>query len=317
MDEKDIWLSEDEDEVDQELESSTSPKNFNLSLNYQGGGQLGGYHVRNKGGEIQRAVVSSFYGGTRKKHAFTVACEAKAMIHGHMSPESTKRATLLVYGFKFISRRATRIKDADINFEFKPLSTPPGSLGPSVCDVRPKGERRMEETIQKEASRLSLAFNIGPSIPGVDAGLTLSGERMKSKDFKYHTTVTGDNPADVEWGGRFHAHFTLAENRSQKTGIPTEFTVVILVERDNDDDFEMFPQIRVTPDFKTMMVSLASSRPRDEPIHFSVKEPAFNELGLRTSIDEDNLGGTDLDSLWDCTMYTLYVKAEPEAEAAR
>lgn len=231
-----------------------------------------------------------------------------------MGPTSTKRATLLVYGFKFLSRRTTRIKEADILFEFKSLSTSLSSMGPSVSQVRPKGQHRMQETIQNEARKIGLSSNIGPSIPGVDAGLTWSLEENKSKDTKHYTIVTGDNPADQVYGDHFQAQFTLAENRSQESGIPTELTVVILLERDNDDDFAMNPQIRVTPDLKTRMVSLASSRPPDDPIYFHVEEPPFNKLDSRTIIDQDNLGATDLDSLWGCTMYNLYFKAIKGAE---
>lgn len=342
MNEEDLWLSQDEDEVGQELECTTDPAIFNLSLTYRGGESGGqsitsaptcvivsdsgphvsstdimlGYHVRNKDGELQRAVVSAFHGGFSKKPSFTVGCEAKVMIHGRMSPTSTKRATLLVYEFRFISRRNTRIKEADILFEFRPLSTSSGSVGPTVSEVRPKGEHRMEETAQTEASKLGLSFNIGSSIPGVDAGLTMSGEQSASKDTKHHTIVTGDNPADMEWGDHFQAQFTLAENRSQESGIPTELTVVILLERDNDEDFEMIPQIRVTPDFKTMIASLASSRAPDEPIHFSVREPPFNKIAGITAIDPESLGATDLEGLWVCTLYNLYGKAVKGSESA-
>lgn len=41
MADNEIWLSEDEEETDHELELSTDPRRFNLSLTYQGG-QPGG-----------------------------------------------------------------------------------------------------------------------------------------------------------------------------------------------------------------------------------------------------------------------------------
>lgn len=266
-----------------------------------------GYHVRNKDGEIQRKAISSFHGGFRKKPAYTVSCEAMAMIHGRMSPASDKAATLLVYEFKFLSRRGTRIKSADILFEFRAQSRAPGAIGPSVVEVRPKGQSRMGETVQNQASKFGLSFNVGPSIPGVEAGVTASGERSSTKDVKYHTIVTGDNPADMEWGGHYEARFTLEENKSQESGIPTLLTVVILLERENEEDFEMVPRIEATPDFGTRLVSLASSRAPDDPVKFRRQEPMFNRLDRRTQIDPDNLEATDLDSLWICNMYNLYM----------
>ncbi|KAL1881325.1 hypothetical protein Daus18300_001178 [Diaporthe australafricana] len=331
MDEE-IWLSEDEEGPENELECSTDPSRFNMSLTYQEGQSGGeafdqeempsfrgrehslrlnceilGYHVRNKEGEIQRKAISSFHGGFRKKPAYTVSCEAKAMIHGRMSPDSDKAATLLVYEFKFLSRRGTRIKSADILFEFRARSRAPGAIGPSVVEVRPKGQSKMGETIENQASKFGLSFNVGPSIPGVEAGVTASGERITTKDVKYHTIVTGDNPADMEWGGHYEARFTLEENKSQESGIPTQLTAVILLEREDEEDFEMVPRIGATPDFGTKLISLGSSRAPDDPVQFRTQEPMCNRLDRRTQIDPDNLEATDLDSLWICNMYNLYM----------
>ncbi|KAG8161109.1 hypothetical protein KVR01_009373 [Diaporthe batatas] len=307
--ERDLWVSDDEFE-DLEIEQDdTSPdcKSFTLSLQSQGG-QEGGYHVRNKEGILQRKTVSAMSGGLRKrKPAFTVGCEARAIIHGRMSLDSDKLATLLVYDLKFLSRRGTRIKAADVLFEFCSSSKQSGVMGPNVSEVRPKGESRMGETIQNEASKFGLSFNAGPSIPGADVGLNASAEQSITKDLKFHTIVTGDNPADLEWGDHFQARFTLAENSSQQSGIPTQLTVVILLERDSDDNFQMIPRIEVTPNFTSRMTSLGSTRSSDDPIYFDVHESPFDRLGGATDIDPNNLGAVDLDSLWICTMYTLHM----------
>ncbi|CAD6447047.1 d5aae933-2cf5-439c-9dc9-38faceb21ae3 [Sclerotinia trifoliorum] len=124
------------------------------------------------------------------------------MIHGRMSPSSDKPATILVYELKFLSRRGTRIKDADILFEFQLTSKRQSTVGPTVFEVRPNGQSKIGETIENQASKLGLSFNFGPSIPGVDAGITTSWEQNISKDVKFHTTVTGDNPADEVWGDK-------------------------------------------------------------------------------------------------------------------
>lgn len=263
--------------------------------------------MRNQNGEFQRAAVSAFHGGSRKKPAFTVSCDAKAIIHGRMGPTSAKQATLLVYEFKFLSWRAgTRIKEADILFEFQALSTGPGALGPSVVEVRPKGQSRMGETIQNQAIKFGLTFNIGPAIPGVEAGVTASSEQTKTKDVKYHTKVTGDNPAEIVFGGRYQAKFRLEENENQASGIPTQLTVVMLLEH-SGEDFQMIPRIQATPDLRTMVASLASSRAPDDPVYFSTQAPPVIHLDGNTQIDVDNLGATDLDSLWICNMYDLYM----------
>lgn len=243
----------------------------------------------------------------KRKPAFTVGCEARAIIHGRLGTDSEKLATLLVYDLKFLSRHGTRIKDADVLFEFRSRTKQPGVIGLTVSEVRPKGESRMGESIQNQASKFGLSFNAGPSIPGADVGLNASGEKSITKDLKFHTTVTGDNPPDLEWGDHFQARFTLAENPSQESGIPTQLTVVVLLERDTDDNFEMIPRIEVTPNFTSRLTSLGSTRSSDDPVYFDVHEFPFDRLGGVTDIDPSNLGAVDLDKLWICTMYTLHM----------
>lgn len=187
----------------------------------------------------------------------------------------------------------------------------PWLIPASEQEIRPDGVFKMEETIQNEASKLGLSLNVGPNIPGVDAGVTFSGEESQSKDRKYHTTVVGENPPDLDWGFHAQARFRLEENKSQATGIPSELTVAILLEREDDDDFIMVPFIEATPSFKltTLISSLASSRTPDDPIYFSMQEPPFNRLNTSVSIDRDDLGSVDLDSLWDCTMFNQFGRA--------
>lgn len=266
--------------------------------------------MRNHPGQYQRPVVSSFHGGMYSwKPAFRVSCYAKAMIHGSMGGGSQKAATLLVYGFRFISHRGARIKAANISFEFKAGPNSKHVSTPHVAKLCPCGVLKMEETVQNEVSKLGISMNIGPSIPGADVSLTPSKERVVTQDLKSHTIVTGDNPPDEDFGDCFLASFTLQENKAQESGIPAEFTVAILLERDSDGDFMMVPRIEATPDLATRMVSLVSSRTPDEPVYFRVDEEPFNDLGREVQIERDNLGNADLEALWDCTLYNKYGEA--------
>lgn len=251
--------------------------------------------------------MSVFHGGSKKKPAFTVSCNAKAMIHGHLKSGSGQRATLLVYEFKFNSYRGTRIKEADVLFEFH--SRNGRSAGPTVAAVRPNGIHKMEETTQNESSKFAVELKAGPQIPAVDAGVTLSKEDAVEKITKHHTVVRGDNPQSDDWGNYFQARFFLSENKSQSTGIPSQLTVCILLEREDDEDFECRPYIEATPNFTTMIASLGSSRAPDEPIIFDVRQLPFDSLESDVNIDPDNLAAVDLEELWGCTMYSNYGKA--------
>lgn len=299
MDEDEIWLSEEEDEDDEEFTgASKNPTSFSLALTYQG--QPGDYHVRQQPGKPARTAVSAFHGGSKRKPAFTASCNAKAMIHGNMGLPSKKPATLLVYEFKFNSYRGARIKEADILFEFYPKEGQAG--GPSVAQVRPRGLHKMEETEQTESEKRRLELKVGNS----DAGLTLGEENSVEKATKHYTVVTGDKPQSDEWGNFYQARFSLSENKSQKSGIPSELTACILLEREDDQDFVCVPYIEATPNFTTVVTSLFSSRAPDDPIPFSVKDDPFNALDGTVAIDRNDLGATELDKLWDCTMYNKY-----------
>ncbi|EHK21287.1 uncharacterized protein TRIVIDRAFT_192301 [Trichoderma virens Gv29-8] len=292
MDESEIWLSEEEEEV--ENGTNTDPTAFTIGLTYQG--QPG----------VQRTAVSAFHGGSKKKPAFTVSCNAKAIIHGEIDPSSKKRATFLVYEFKFNSYRGSRIKQANILFEFKPMKGQEG--GPSVYQVAPRGLYKMRETLQDESLKKGIEFGLGPNIPAVEANLTLSAEASVEKVTKHYIVATGDTSQD-DWGNFFGARFFLSENESQKSGIPSKLRVCILLERDDDEDFVCVPYVNVTPNFTAMFTTLFSSRSPDDPIIFRVAEPPFNQLDDNVDIDRNNLGAVDLGELWDCTEYYKYERS--------
>ncbi|KAL5003235.1 hypothetical protein BDV10DRAFT_201119 [Aspergillus recurvatus] len=297
MDEDELWLSEEIEE--DEDEDFADPSSFTMALTYQGppGEQIyEEFRTRNKPGERQRPHVSAFRAGPRKRPAFTVSCNAKAMIHGEMGGKSLKKATLLVYEFMFRSYRGARLKEADILFEFKPR---PGTTGRiSVAKVRPDGVHKMRKTEQIEGHGVWMGVN-GTAMQAV--GVEAGAERSVEKIANYHTIVTGDRPQD--WGDYYEAHFTLSENKSQGDGIPSTLTVCILLERDDDQDFVCVPTISVTPNFRTVVATLFSTRDPDDPIYFSVEEPPVNLLEGEVNIDRDNLAATNLDEAWDCTMY--------------
>ncbi|PTB38484.1 hypothetical protein M441DRAFT_29842 [Trichoderma asperellum CBS 433.97] len=292
MDESEIWLSDEDGDFDEDDEAASDPTFFSLGLTYQG--------------QPGAAKESCFSLPRRLKEEAGLhrQLQCKAIIHGEMGPSLEKHATLLVYEFKFNSYRRARIKEADVLFEFHAMKGRAG--GPSVRRVAPYGHHKMQETMQSESSKYGLELTVGPNIPAVNVGLTLSGEAAVDKVTKHYTEVTGDNPQSDDWGNYFQARFFLSENNSQTSGIPAKLCACILLERDDDEDFICVPYLKVTPNFTTMVTSLFSTRAPDDPIIFSVAEPPFNELDTMVDIDVDNLGATDLDQLWDCTACTEY-----------
>ncbi|PWY74072.1 hypothetical protein BO83DRAFT_398505 [Aspergillus eucalypticola CBS 122712] len=281
-----LWLS---DQTEEEECGFTDPRSFSLELTYQG--PVGDFRTRNKPGQLQRPMVS---------------CQAKAMIHGRWGggdQDSCDWATLLVNEFQFHSYRGCRLKAADIRFRFEPI---PGQLNElSVAEIQPNRVFKVARTEQSEQSTTGLELTLGsqPLAGAVNTSIAVSNSNNVEKVTVHHTVVTGDRPADI-YGSQHEAHFSLSENVSQQDGIPTRLRACILLKRGTEDDFACVPYIHVTPDFKTWVGQLFSSRDRDDPIRFRPSEPAFDQLEKGIVVDAENLGATNLDRLWGCTMYT-------------
>ncbi|GKZ72723.1 hypothetical protein AnigIFM60653_007802 [Aspergillus niger] len=297
MEEDEIWLSEEEDEY--EDEDFTDSSSFTMALTYQG--PPGEFRTRNRPGEIQRPHVSVFHAGPRRKSAFAVSCNATAMVHGLMGGESLKKATLLVYEFKFRSYRGARLKGADITFEFQPQ---PGGTGRvEIVKVRPERPYTAQESEQTVGNGIKAGVN-GGFMQAV--GLELGAEHSVEKVAKFYTVVTGDRQQN-DWGEYDQARFSLSENKSQQDGIPSTLTACILLERD-DEEFVCVPSISVEPDFRTTVATLFSTRDPDDPVYFDGNSPPFDrrEQENRIAIDPANLGATDLDQLWGFSMFHKY-----------
>lgn len=260
-------------------------------------------------------MATEYYGGRKKRPAYNVGAEAKAIVHGTLDKTSRTRATLLVYDFKFLSHRATRIKDASISFEFqaKKGST---SLGPTVSAVAPYLKHAMMRTTETVATTLGGDAGVqGGTI--VTGNVGVHGERSVQKMVTHAAQVVGDNPAD-EWGNRSLAQWSLSENKSQEDGIEggivSLFRACILLTRENDEDFYLHPTVKVTPDTVTQLTTpLSGFRRRDDPIKFVPSTPALNKLEGGGSISISELG-SGLGHLWDCTFYSSLEDAIKESK---
>ncbi|KAL6229844.1 hypothetical protein BDW75DRAFT_224294 [Aspergillus navahoensis] len=141
------------------------------------------------------------------------------------------------------------------------------------------------------------------------AVLQVNGEAGLEKTVEKTTTfaaeITGTRVPD-NYGNYHQAHWELQENHSEAKGIVTFLRTCILLVRENDNDFDCAPYVRVTPDLTTRLVSLASGRSRDEAIPYDPSYEPYNELEQLESLDRWNLASVDLNKLWDCTFSTTF-----------
>ncbi|KAL6827244.1 hypothetical protein J3E69DRAFT_333416 [Trichoderma sp. SZMC 28015] len=301
-----LWVSgeelncDTEDEIAQYAPRVESATFFKLELTSDA--EAGDFHTRGRPGEIQREVATEFYGGRKKRPAFNVSAVAKAIIHGTLDETSKTPATLLVYDFKFLSHRSTRIKDASISFKFK-AKRGSTSLGPTVIAVAPYAKHNMLRTTETVTRTIS-------GDAGIEGGTIVTGnasvhaEKTIEKVTTHFAEVVGDNPAD-EWSNRFLAQWSLSENTSQMSGIVSLFRACILLTRDNDEEFYLYPTVQVNPDLKSQLrAPLWGFRRPDDPIKIVPASTAVNRLekGL---ISSSHLS-SGINNLWDCTFYSTF-----------
>ncbi|KAI0407366.1 hypothetical protein F4802DRAFT_605547 [Xylaria palmicola] len=303
--ESEIWVSGDEldyneDGIGQGTARAGSAAFFMLGLTPDE--EAGDVHTRNTAGQVQREMATGFYGGQKKRPAFSVEAVAKAIVHGTLDHTSKTPATLLVYDFKFLSHRSTRIKDASISFEFK-AKKGSASLGPNVEAVAPYAKHIMMRTT--ETVTRTIGGEVGAQGGGGTAGI--HAEKSVQKDTTHAVTIVGDNPPD-EWCNRFLAQWSLSENGSQMSGVVSLFRACILLTRDNNEEFYLYPTVMVTPDLKTQLKTpLWGFRRADEPILMVPTRTELNKLG-ENAISSSNLG-SGLSNLWDCTFCSTFEDA--------
>ncbi|KAL2150280.1 hypothetical protein VTH82DRAFT_7956 [Thermothelomyces myriococcoides] len=215
------------------------------------------FRTSNLPGKKQREVVTGYSSGLRRRPAFFVGCEAKAIVHGTLNQASDTRATLLVSDFCFFSYRSARIKRARAHFEFRSKTGVPGA-GPLVLGSSPVA-----------------CLAAAPASIIVMAAQGTQGPSSKIET--YAAEVTGNRLPD-EWGNHFEVSWSLKENPSQPTGIVRQLRTCILLTRETDDEFQLVPTIEVTPNFAGRAVSLFSSRPADDPVVFDPSYEPYNKL---------------------------------------
>ncbi|KAI1635752.1 hypothetical protein F4809DRAFT_642243 [Biscogniauxia mediterranea] len=309
-----LWMSEEESDYNEEYEiERQAPRRpgdatlFTLELTPDAEALTSSLKMFTLAADLGRSSErwrpNSMLGGRRDRPS-TSALLPKLSFTEHW----TKPQKLLlpsVYDFTFLSHRSTRIKDANISFEFK-AKRGSTSLGPTVINVAPYAKHIMMRTTETVTRTVGGDFGVqaGTVVTG-DAGI--HGEKSVEKITTHAAEVVGNNPAD-EWSNRFLAQWSLSENDSQMSGIVSLFRSCILLTRDNDEEFYLYPTVEVTPDLKTQLKTpLWGFRRADDPIKIVPTSTEVNRLE-GNDISSSNLG-SGLSNLWDCTFYATFENA--------
>lgn len=242
-----------------------------------------------------------------RKGAVDIRCSCLDVIHGLFSAEKEEFATLIVLQFRFDARkRARRFESVEISLEFGGMK--PGEGGPEVFAIAPVGRMSLVPTTQHEEVKRNASLQLGGAAPvgGITATGTVGWERSVSRETSDQTTVTGSiDLKGRNWGKSNCASWTLLENKSTKTGVPTSMHTAVLLKRKDENPFQCVVKIDASVDFRSKLERVFGGKgrePKDDPVLFDPELEPTNNL---QKYDIEELGAFDLESVCDVTFATI------------
>ena len=229
---------------------------------------------------------------TERKGAIDVRCVGKDVIHGFLK-EGEDPATLIVYEFQFDPRKpGRRIISIDAEFAF---ASRVGGAEPEVLSIAPKGRQQLVETKQTESTTNSREGKLGAAQFGAELAGSLKWEKTISRETTDATTIVGTiDTKGRNYGAPNAVSWTLLENGSTQTGVPSFFRTAVLLKREDDGEFESTFQIKVKADMASRLSSLFGSTPKDDPI---IYDPTMKPTNKLRKYDTDNLEEINLQDL--------------------
>lgn len=245
---------------------------FQVILDPEGEG--GSLRYQNAPGEVQRRHLVD------RGNSLVVQGELVDVVHGRLSPLGDD-GTIIITDFHFIpSKNSRRFKNAAVTLRFK--SDDPAAADVEVLDSAPKGHHSLLATTETVELTKSANANIAAGTV-VTAGAGLGWELKHSTEKKHQTTLSGSIRLEGRpYGGKNTVRWTISENPSQKTGIPTMLRTAVLLRRKQKQDgdavkFLAEVDIRCSVDFVSSLEegvdSLVGRIPRDDPVIFDPTQP--------------------------------------------
>ena len=252
-----------------------------------------------------------------RKSAVDIRCSCLDVVHGSLSASSDFFATLIVLQFRFDPRKvARRFQSVNIELEFKGMGFK--ETGPEVFAISPEGRMSLMPTTQHEDTKQNLNLQFGGAAPvgGITATGTVGWEKSVGRDTSDQTTVTGS----IDLKGRNYGpsncvSWTLLENKTTKTGVPTLMRTTILLKRKHEKAFQCVVKIDAKVDIRSTLERVFGGKgraPRDDPVLFDPESGSTENL---RKYNEEDLGAFDMESICDVTFMTTLggvVKNKPQ-----
>lgn len=257
----------------------------------------------------------------QRRGPVNVNCSLLDAAHGKLgddpdmiSDDDGALATLLVFHFRFVPQKhCRRIIRAYIHIKFSGVDAQ--SAPPAVWAIAPHDTWTVVPTTDHEEKKHAMEGNIGsPEAAPLHFGFTTKFEKLRTRDVSDATTVSGsiEFSDDVNYGECNCAAWTLLENQTRKTGVPPSIRTGILLKRENNATFQGMVKIECVADWKSRFESMFAKVPVDDPLLFNPKlQPARPQK--KRKYDPESLLRTDVMSVADVTMQTIYKEANKEA----
>jgi len=237
----------------------------------------------------------------RNNSAIDIRCSCLDVIHGLMSAESEKFATLVILQFQFNTRkRARRVQSVNISLEFGGMN--PGESGPEVFAIAPVGNLSLVPTVHQVSVTTSGTVSVGGGGPVTTSG-SVGWSKSITGDKTDHTTVMGSiDLIGRNYGPSNCASWTLLENATAKTGVPNSMRTAILLKRKDMNQFKCVVKINASVDIMSTLGKVFGGKGKDDPVLFDPEMDPTNKL---QKYDVDELGSFNLESVCDVTFGTV------------
>lgn len=226
------------------------------------------FHAKNQSmTDWQRRIVVE-----RLTKATTIQCYLIDVLHGKLNQTAqSPLATLMVFKFRLEpikhGRRLVRAR-VDIEFFSKDSEDEP----PTVLAVGLDDRWTINPTVDHEdlTTEGRLNFNLS-GVPFVGAGAEVSVQKTVGRDISDATTITGGTHfgEGIDSGNHTACGWTLLENEKRKTGLPYCLTVPVLLQRQDDTQFNASVNLAVKGNKRTTIDWMFSKIPVDDPILFN------------------------------------------------
>ena len=232
----------------------------------------------------------------------SISVQMPLCVHGWENAEKKQAMSLIVFDYRLTyAKREHVVKSIKTSFVFDEAVFPAkerpdeGPASPSVVAYAPfETPMAWNRTEAEVKNRTHVDAKAGASYMA-SAELSAGRDRDISHTQKYFTRGLADREFNVNTGKWTGVYWFLQQNDSQDDGVPSTFSVAILLKRASSANFKGTFDIRTEagrwPDLKSHARRFFRTR-EDDPVNFDPQEPKKGQKWetLKEKISQDNLG---------------------------